>query len=64
MEFVTIAYKTPYYSDTAHIYYDNVSNKYIIAFKDNNYAIMEKEEMKKGEAEINGNVWKFTKVMT
>ena len=64
LNFVTIAYKIPYYEETAQIYYDNNAKKHILCFKDKKQVLMENSELEKGEIELNGNVWKFTKVVT
>jgi hypothetical protein len=64
MEFLTIAYKTPYYEETAKICYNSETKKYILCFKDKEEFVLKKKQLEKGEIEINGNLWKFIKVAT
>jgi len=62
MDFVAIAYKIPYYEDTARIYYDGNVKKYMLWFKNNEYHVLQPDELEKGEIEVNGNMWKFSKI--
>jgi hypothetical protein len=62
LNFVTIAYKMSYYQETAHIFYDNQRNRYIIALKNSKSMFIRPEDFEKGKTSINinGALWKFT----
>ncbi len=50
----------PYYEETAHIFYDNQRNRYIISLKNSKSMFIRPEDFEKGKTTINGHLWKFT----
>lgn len=59
-EFVTIAYKMPYYTEKSKIYYGTKTEKYYLFLSDNNIVPIEKKDLQKGEIYEDGHLWKFT----
>ena len=59
-EFVTIAYKMPYYTEKINIYYGTKTEKYYLFLSANDIVPIEKEDFQKGEIYEAGDLWKFT----
>lgn len=59
-EFITIAYKTPYYTEKSGIYYETTTDKYYLFLSDNTIVPIEKYDLEKGQIYEDGHLWKFT----